>query len=249
MQVAHMVFRKDDVPTPVYYQLQVEIKDKIENGEWAPGSMIPTERTFTDQYKVSIGTVKKALTNLVNDGYLNRIQGKGTFVTGTSLRREKLRYYRLYEGFFDETTPIDVTLLDITILKGNSAINKNLKLKTNQNLFCVRRILSSHTSPLIYSISYLAQKQFKGLDTLPKDTFEKELFYLMLEAHFGIPTIFNRELISAVAADKETAELLKVKKNTPLTHIEMLSYTYKEIPYEYRLSYCQTQSQKVFREY
>lgn len=244
-----MAFKKSDVPTPVYYQLQVEIKNKIESGEWKSGSMIPPERVFSEEFQVSIGTVKKALSNLVNEGYLLRKQGRGTFVTGTSLRREQLRYYRFNNAFFNDSPAVDVTLLDITAIDGNDHINPLLNLKPSHGLFKVRRILSTENTPVIYCASYLPQKQFKNLESLPKTAFEKELFYLMLEEYFGIPTIFNRELIGAVLADSELASLLEIKKGTPLTTIEMLSYTYKETPYEYRLSYCLTEKQKLFREY
>jgi len=170
-----MAFRKNDEPTPVYYQLQVEIKNKIESGEWKSGSMIPPERVFTEEYQVSVGTVKKALSNLVNDGYLLRKQGKGTFVTGTSLRREQLRYYRLFNHFHDESPKIDVKLIDIQPVKGDKQINRYLNLKPSQSLFCVKRVLLTATTPLIYTVSYLPQHLFKELDRLPRDLFEKGL--------------------------------------------------------------------------
>jgi DNA-binding GntR family transcriptional regulator len=244
-----MIFRKNDVPTPVYYQLQVAIKNKIESGEWKSGSMIPPERVFTEEYQVSVGTVKKALSNLVNDGYLLRKQGKGTFVTGTSLRRDQLRYYRLYKQFHDESPEIDVKLIDIQPVKGDKQINRNLNLKLSQPLFRVKRVLLTDTTPLIYTISYLPQHLFKELDHLPRNLFEKELFYLILEENYSIPTVSNRELIGAIAADETMARFLEVEIETPLVSIEMLSYTYKERPYEYRLSYCRTSTRKIFREY
>ena len=100
------------------------------------------------------------------------------------------------------------------------------------------------------SISYLPQKQFKDLDTsLFRVKMEKVALYAILEESYGVPTIYNQELIGVEKADKEVAGHLGVPKGTPLTTIEMLSFTYKDRPYEYRISHCVTDSEKLFREY
>ncbi len=80
--------KTDGLPIPAYYRLQMTILEDIEKGRWRPGECIPAERSLAELHNISIGTVKKALLNLVHEGYLHRIQGKGTFVAGTTLRRE-----------------------------------------------------------------------------------------------------------------------------------------------------------------
>jgi GntR family transcriptional regulator len=70
-----------------------------------------------------------------------------------------------------------------------------------------------------------------------------------LEQSYGLPTIYNRELISVASADARVAKSLNVKQKAPLLFIEMLAYTYQDKPYEYRKSYCLTDSKKVFREW
>ena len=95
--VARNKFNGD--PTPVYFQLQKELLKEIENGRWLPGQSIPPERAMAESHQLSVGTVKKAILNLVNEGYLYRIQGKGTFVAGMTLQPESLRYYRFLEDF------------------------------------------------------------------------------------------------------------------------------------------------------
>jgi len=65
-------------PNPIYYKLQLELKDKIESRNWIPGDIIPPESKIAKEHNVSLGTIRKAILNLVSDGYLYRIQGKGT---------------------------------------------------------------------------------------------------------------------------------------------------------------------------
>ena len=236
-------------PTPMYYRLQLEIRDKIERGKWKPGNMIPPERVFVEENGISIGTVKKAITNLVNEGFLYRVQGRGTFVTDTQLRRNRLRYYRLFKDFNDTESKLKFQLLNLEIIPAVKPINQYLKLRMPQNLFLMKRLLFSDRFPAIYSISYLPEKQFKNLDSSPRTNLENRPLYKYLEEQYDIPTLYNQELIGAVAADKETAELLGVKPGSPLLYIEMLSFTYKDKPYEYRISYCRTDIKKVFRAY
>ena len=77
---------------------------------------------------------------------------------------------------------------------------------------------------------------------------EKITLHEAIEKIYGLPTIFNQEMFSAVPAPKEVAALLGALAGSPMLRIEMLSFTYKEKPYEYRISYCVTNGLKMFRE-
>ena len=235
-------------PIPVYYQLQMLLKEEIENSRWMPGRRIPPERVLAESYDLSVGTVKKAILNLVNAGYLYRIQGKGTFVAGMKLQPESLRYYRFLKNFGDREDELQVKLLDLKTIKGYSAVNALLKLKPNQDLYQIKRIFLSGKRTVVYTVSYLPCKLFANLDSLPLTKFEKIPLYIALEEHYGLPTMSNRELFSAIPADGATAKIMKIRKGKPVAVIQMLSFTYKQTPYEYRKSYCLTDAKAIFRE-
>ena len=235
-------------PTPAYFRLQMMLQEEIENGRWAPGEVIPPERTLAESHQLSVGTVKKAILNLVNDGYLYRIQGKGTFVAGMALQPENLRYYRYLEDFDDKEVELQIKLLGLKVSRGLQPVNGFLKLKKNQNLFEITRLFYFGARPLVYCVSYLPHKMFEDLANLPRQKFENIPLYIALEEIYGLPTISNRELLSAVPADNNTARKLKIKNGSPVLLIEMLSYTYKQTPYEYRKSYCLTDKKAIYRE-
>jgi DNA-binding GntR family transcriptional regulator len=67
-------------PVPRYYQLQEIIRERIRNGEWTPGSSIPSERELCERYGISRMTARQAISGLETEGLLYREQGKGTFV-------------------------------------------------------------------------------------------------------------------------------------------------------------------------
>jgi GntR family transcriptional regulator len=235
-------------PLPAYYRLQEALRGKIEDGHWKPGEAIPPERLITEEYRISAGTVKKALGNLVDEGYLYRVQGKGTFVGRSTLRRESLRYYRLVKEFGEDMAELQVRLVGIREVKGFEPANRFLGIPANQALFEMRRLFSSDEKPLVYSVSYISKSMFKDFEKTTASRLENSTFYEIMEKNYGLPTIRNQELFGAAPADAKTAGVLKIGKGEPVLTIEMLSYTYKNVPYEYRLSYCVTSGHRIFAE-
>lgn len=233
-------------PVPVYYRLQESLRGMIEEGVWKPGGLIPSERIIAQEQGLSVGTVKKAITNLVNAGYLYRVQGKGTFVAGTTLRRGSLRYYRLLRGFGDEPAELSVRFAGLRDIRGRESINAFLRIPAQQPLYELRRIFLMEGRPVVYCVSYLPMKSLKGLESIPSSRFEHSTLYEIIEQSFGLPCLHYQELFGSVAADERISRILPVTAGDPLLFIEMLSFTYKEVPYEYRQSHCVTDHRRVF---
>lgn len=77
-----------DQAEPLYIQLQKAVKTAIHNGTFTQGSRIPTETELSETYNVSRITVRKAIAELVHEGYLTKRQGKGTFVNVPKIGRK-----------------------------------------------------------------------------------------------------------------------------------------------------------------
>ncbi|MCF8031947.1 MAG: GntR family transcriptional regulator [Desulfarculaceae bacterium] len=240
--------RRGEAPLPAYYKLQMELLAGIENGQWAPGEAIPPERRIAEQFEVSLGTVNRALANLVHDGYLKRIQGKGTYVAGTTIPLESVRYTRLRREFGDSDPRFKIKMLGLELVPGFEPANRLLKLRKTTKLWKMGRLFENRQGPMIYYLSYLPQTLFRDLDKFAMPLLEKITLYEAIEKKYGLPTIFNQEMFSAVPAPAEAARLLGAEPGSPILKIEMLSFTYKEKPYEYRISYCVTGDRQMFRE-
>lgn len=65
-------------PIPIYYQIMEQLKTQIKNGELQPDMPLPSEREYAEQFGISRMTVRQALSNLVNEGLLYRLKGRGT---------------------------------------------------------------------------------------------------------------------------------------------------------------------------
>ena len=234
--------------TPLYYKVGVDIKDDIESGRWAVGEAIPSARRIAQERNVSLGTVEKAIENLVNAGYLYRVQGKGTFVAGTVISGENLRYYRMRTTFRDRDPQWKIRLVSLEVVPGRPRINRYLKIRPTNQLYRLGRTFILGRKPLVYNVSYLPRKMFKDFEAKVEGRLEKTTLYQLVETHYGLPTIFNQELIDLSVCDQETAAALEVEEGRPVLRVEMLSTTFKDRPYEYRLSYCLPGERRLYRE-
>ena len=235
--------------SPMHYRLQQEIRRRIESGQWVPGSVIPPERKIAQESAVSLGTVRTAILYLVSEGLLYRIQGKGTLVSGTRMIRENIRYYRFTEDFGKREAVPQLRLLDLSKVEGRPEINRRLKSDKGEELYRLRRLVLISKRPAVFSVSYLPCRLFAGLEEFPRSRFEKVPLYLALEDHFGLPNLSNSELISVVPAEAEEAALLRIADGVPILAVEMLAFTYRNRPYEYRISYCRSEGRKLLRKY
>ncbi|MBW2060037.1 MAG: GntR family transcriptional regulator [Deltaproteobacteria bacterium] len=242
------VRNKTSDPTPIYYKLQQELKQLIESGQWAPGDHIPPSRKIAETYGVSMGTVLKAISNLVNEKYLYSIQGKGTFVATTNIKQESLRYIRLRRDFRGDDLGFKIKLINFKVMSGFQPVSRFLKSRVTENLYTLKRVFITSIGPIVYNTSYLPCKMFKDFEDLARSRFERETLYQSIEQAYGLPTLYNHELIGVTLADKEIAEVLGLELGQPVLTIEMLSFTYKDQPYEYRISYCLTDNRKLYRE-
>lgn len=236
--------KSDEDGSPVYFQLAKAIQRQIEKGTPASGALIPSERKIALHTNLSVATVRKALEMLVNRGFLTRLQGKGTYVTGTAQRRHKIRYYPLVNDFYSDAPNWDIKILGLKRIDGQPSINRLLKIRETEELYQLERILFYQDVPLVTCVSYLPRHMFKGLEA---HDLRNSTLYLFLEDKFGIATISHRELLSAVLADEEVAGYLKVDAGHPVLKIEKLVFTHQEKPYEYRISYCRTDESRIRR--
>lgn len=233
---------------PAYLRVEQALRKDIEQSLWLPGDMIPSEAQLSSTHKVSIGTVKKALHNLVNAGFLYRIQGKGTYVAGSFIRCEKLRFYRNQPGFYQSEPPYSAHFIACETIPPDPTANAALKLAPDAGLIRLTRMMRMDNKPFVLIESYFAAARFPHLVSEAPSRFEKEALTLIIENDYATPTMATQELTSAITAGSGLAARLGLPEGSPVLLIEMVIFTYKDEPYEYRTSYC-VPGKKIFRAY
>src|SRR4051812_17560519 len=122
-------------PMPRYYQLKEIIRQKVSNGLWAPGTPIPSERELCEQYGISRMTARQSITELVNEGYLYREQGKGTFVAQPKITQQLTLLTGFTEDMEARTKRPSAQVLSQKMVSATADSAAILRVKIGQLLF------------------------------------------------------------------------------------------------------------------
>jgi GntR family transcriptional regulator len=231
---------------PLYDQIKVLLTQSLIGGEWHPGEMIPSEIDLASRYKVSQGTVRKAIDSLAGENILIRRQGKGTFVATHKEEGIKLRFLRLTAANGQKEV-LQNELLNCTKTKADIRMSSIFEIKAGAALIEVKRLLTFSGRPLIYDHIVIPAAPFKGLNGTRVEE-NKGSMYSMYETEYGVRMIRAEERLTAVAANSEVAEALNLKVGSPLLSIERVSYTYGDKPMEWRLGLCLTDDHHYMSE-
>ena len=218
--------------SPLYQQIKALITQSLQSGEWKPGELIPSEVELAGRYKVSQGTVRKAIDELAAEHLVVRRQGKGTFVASHNEARAHFRFLKLMpdEGV---PQPLDHQYLEVKRIRASAEVARLLDLKSGDAVVYIKRLMSFGGAPTILEELWLPGQLFKGL-TAERLAEYKGPMYGLFESEFGTRMIRATEKIRAVAADAGAAELLKVPEGTPLLCADRVSFTYGDKAVELR---------------
>ncbi|MBU3735631.1 MAG: GntR family transcriptional regulator [Methylobacterium sp.] len=223
---------------PLYQQIKSLIVQRLIAGEWTPGLVIPSEMDLAARFGVSQGTVRKAVDELAAENILIRRQGKGTYVATHDEERVKLRFLRLVAADGSKEF-LDNALLSCERAKAPAPVARMLGLRTGSAVISIKRLLLFSGKPLILDHVILPAATFKSVTADKINQFNGSL-YRMYETQLGIRMVRAEERLTAVGADAEAAEQLRLQAGTPLLRIERVSFTYGDKPMEWRLGLCLT---------
>ena len=210
----------------------------LQSGEWRPCEAIPSEFELALRYKVSQGTVRKAIDELSAEKHLLRRQGKGTFVATHDEARAQFRFLRLMPDVGEQEWPAS-RLLDCKRARASAEVAHLLELSAGDAVVVIRRVLSFGEEPTVFEQIYLPGTTFKNLSAAIFNEYKGSM-YKLFETEFGTRMIRAEEKIRAVAADASVAELLRVPKDEPLLCVERVAFSYGEKPVEFRRGFYRT---------
>jgi len=221
--------------SPLYQQIKGLILQSMQDGEWKPGEMIPSEMDLAARYRVSQGTVRKAIDELSSENLVVRRQGKGTFVATHAEQHVQYRFLKLQPdtGDVQSEGPAQRTIIDCKRLRASADIARALSLRSGDAVLQVRRVLSFGGVPTILEDLWLPGQPFKGLTAERLSDYHGPM-YGLFETEFGVRMVRADERLRAINPDDEQARLLEVSPTTPLLSVERVAYTYNDTPMELR---------------
>lgn len=225
--------------TPLYFAVKQSLLASLASGEWVRGEAIPPENQLAKKFGVSIGTLRKAVDELVKEHILVRHQGRGTFVATQESDQHFFRFFRIQRRDGLKSYPV-TQLLKFQKKKASKEIREQLQLAKDAYIFEFFNLLSLNDDLVMIDEIQVPENLFSSLTE--KSLAERSsTLYNFYQNNFGVNVIDTKEKLITCQANKDIAAWLQVPENTALLQINRIAYTYNEKPLELRQSYVNTE--------
>lgn len=224
---------------PLYLQIKELLIQRILRGDWRPGELLPSEFKLAAEFKVSQGTVRKALDELASEKAVIRMQGKGTFVAARNTRHTPLHFFRLVLDSGEQWVPHNTRLVQLKEDDPTAEETKNLMLSPGDRVVRIERLRYFADKPMIVELISLAAGRFPDFEDLYRRE-QKANLYALLERDYGVLVVKADEKLRARPAAENESKLLELAPNAPVLDIERLSFAIDGTPTEFRHMICET---------
>lgn len=219
---------------PLYYQLKQHLKERIDAGEWKLGDRIDSEYQLIEQYKLSRNTVKKAIEELVQEGTLYRIQGKGTFVSKPKFEQSLGSFYSfsqvLKEKGFNPTDKV----LELLEMEPTEQVRQGLQLSHGEKVAKMRRLRCANGEPIILESSYMPMSIVKDLSDLSE--VGSTSLYELLFKKYGVQVVRAKEAFEPVLIRDSESAYLETEVGKPALLLERTAFDTDNRPVEFCIS-------------
>jgi GntR family transcriptional regulator len=223
---------------PLYAQVRDMLVQRIDSGQWRPGELIPNEFQLASEYKVSQGTIRKALIALEAEKLIDRQQGKGTYVAQHTSENSLFHFFRLV-GLNDARLTPTSRVLSQTLVRATRDMAARLEIPAATELHCITRVRTLLQQPAIFERIYTPRQLMPTLKIETGRIMDDEM-YVIYQQRFGVTIAHASERLSAVAATREQAKLLDVAPGSPLLEITRIGRNVGKLAVELRISRCRT---------
>jgi GntR family transcriptional regulator len=231
---------------PLYKEVKRQLTQSLAESEWQPGVALPSETRLGARYGVSIGTVRKAMDELVAERILVRHQGRGTFVASHKAGRTLFHFFHIVPAEGEKVQP-ETELLSFQRAKADADSAARLNIAPGAPVFRIRNLLRLAGARVVLDEITLPAERFPGLSEKVFRERDSTIYQLYQERH-GINVVRSAERLSAVLADRPSAKLLGVATGAPLLRIKRTALTYNNAPVELRISLVNTAVHEYFSD-
>lgn len=215
-------------PIPIYYQLEELIKASIENGKLRPGDSLPSEREYAEKYQISRMTVRQAFTKLVNDGYLHRVQGRGTFVSERKIEQALQGLTSFTEDMRERGMEPGSRLLDFKVIAAPGSITHQLTIQEDDPVYEIKRIRLADGVPMALETTYIPAKLVQGIT----EEIVHQSLYAHIEKQLNLRIDHASQVIESSIANDLEARYLNINNGAPIMLIQRNSFLEDGTPVE-----------------
>lgn len=223
---------------PLYRAVKRALLGAIESGRVAPGEALPPEPELAATLGVAIGTLRRAVGELVAEHILVRRQGRGTFVATHNADRFLFQFFHVERADGLREAPA-VELLSFARGRADAEAAAALGVREGEPVVVIENRLALQGRPVVFDTLALPAPLFKGL-TERRFAERQGTIYQLWQSAFGITVVRALERASAVAADRHVARVLGVAPGAPVMRVRRTALTFGDRPVEYRVSVIHT---------
>lgn len=216
----------------LYILVKNQIIEAIQSGKFQVGDKLPTEMELCEEYNVSRTTVRIALQQLAIEGRINKVQGKGTFVTKPKIMQSLTSAGKRFESqLMEQGYKPKTEIIDLKVVPADFTLAQHLKIDENDPVNQLVRVRYANDEPLQYEISYIPWKIAPGLINDEEDC--KSSLFQLLNNKYDVIIHKTVESIEPVLATEEASHYIGIPKGSPIFSLETITYNNELIPIEY----------------
>lgn len=202
----------------LYSKVKEDIEKKITSGVYKPGDFIPAEQELESYYRVSRTTIRKAITMLVDEGYLTIIRGVGTKVAPSKFKSKGSELMSFTELMRKQGMEPGLKDMRVRIIRPDEEICEKLDVRPWDEVVEIYRVRTADGEPITTNQSYIVYDLLKGhgLEALEN----MQSLYRVLEDEYNIIVSTTEDTFCAVKANAKQAETLGINRNDPILSIE-----------------------------
>lgn len=221
-----------DERLPAYLRLRDALAARIAAGDWGPDAVLPSENALARDHHLSVGTVRKAVQHLVDEGLLERRQGSGTYLRKPAFDATLFRFFQMQTpGEDGQSIPKSQLVARVRV----TAPGPVAAILGTADTIRIDRLRSLSGRPILAEEIYVPASRFPGLETIAAHDLGP-LLYPVYYDRFGIFVARAIDDVSFATADAGTAALLGITEGDPVAEIERTAFTIDGTAIEWRIA-------------
>jgi len=222
------------VPIPLYFQLKELLLKKIKTGVYQVGDSIPTEKELSEIYEISRTTVRQAISELAQEGWLYRQKSKGTFVRAPKISQS---FIQALGSFNDQIRDLGMNptteVLNLEVIEAPKEVIEHLKLGPKDKVVYIHRRRFADNEPIVMVKTYLPYEKCKSV---LEHNFVEESLYPVLSMNEETQINKIRRFVEAVEAVEYDIENLQIEKGRAIQKFVSIGFNMKDEPIEYTIA-------------
>ncbi|CUH97603.1 hypothetical protein P22_3734 [Propionispora sp. 2/2-37] len=210
-----------NVPVPLYYQLKQLLLNEIRTGNFKEHDCLPTEIELSNMFGISRPTVRQAINELVNEGYLSRLKGKGTFVTKPKINQEFVHIIENFnEGMLRKGIKPKTKVLKLKLIPADEELSQALAVEPADKVIELSRLRYANDEPIVLVSTYIPYALCPEIMEI--NLKEQSIYKTFEKNNLFIKKV--RRFFEAQKANETDAQLLEIPEGDPILYFETKAY-------------------------